>query len=333
VQRIGILLSLLCLAGVSACDGPVPTILAERSPSQPVPPYEEELPSGLPPGPVQSFPHAPGDRGGQANTTTQQRSPGYPQEFQVTSMRGTSHVPAIRGNTVQALRAAHRQGIKHVEVDLYQTLDGVLVTTHEPGVKRCGDVRAMNSAPALGCRGKGGLRVATLSEVLQIPFESIYLDLKETKRLERAERAVRAAAEAIVAADRADDAVMMVYQAPSPVLRIIRRHSLRAGLKGYPLTEQDAELLVHQASALGLEMACLKAEHLTAALVRDSIDLGVWHLPWSVNRAELPHWRELAEAGAGGLIVLHYAAARERVAPHWVDRWRNGRNAGAEQGT
>jgi len=248
-------------------------------------------------------------------------------------MRGTSHLPAIRGNTVQALRAAHRQGIAHVEVDLYLTRDDVLLTTHEPGVAGCGDVRAMNSAPVLGCRAKGGLRVATLGEVLEIPFESIYLDLKETKRLERAERAVRAAARAIVAAGREDDAVMMVYQAPEPVLRIIRRHSLRAGLKGYPTSRQEAELVVHQASALGLEMACLKAQQLTAELVRDSIDLGVWHLPWSVNPDELPHWRQLAEAGAGGLIVLHYAAARDQVAPHWVDRWRLRRSGEADQGT
>ncbi len=262
-----------------------------------------------------------------------QRSPSYPQEFHVTSMRGTSFLPAIRGNTIQALRAAHRQGIQHVEVDLFLTLDGVLLTTHEPGVAGCGDVRAMNSAAALGCRTKGALRVATLSEVLEIPFGAIYLDLKDTRRLERAERAVRAAAQAIVAAGREDDVLAMVYQAPDPVQRIIRRHALRAGLKGYPDSEQGAELLVHQASALGFEMACVKAEHLSAELVRDSLDLGVWHLPWSVNRAELPHWRQLADAGAGGMIVLHYAAAREQVAPHWVDRWPVHRSSETQAGT
>ena len=81
-------------------------------------------------------------------------------------------------------------------------------------------------------------------------------------------------------------------------------------------------MLVHQASALGLEMVCVKAAQLTPELVRDSMDLGVWHLPWSVDRGALPHWTALAEAGVGGLIVLHYAAARDLVAPHWVDRWR-----------
>ena len=246
------------------------------------------------------------------------RAPRFPTEFQVTTMQGVSVNPVLKGNTINALRLAHQQGVRYVEVDLFTSEDGVLVTTHEPGIRGCGDVRKMAAAAALQCRLPGQLRVASLAQVLEIPFAGIYLDLKETKQLEAAEPTVRRAAQAVVEAKRQADVVLMVYQAPDSVVQTIRAHGLRAGMKGYPEHARDTMKLARQAAAAGFEMVCVKAKYVTPELVAESAKLGVWHLPWSVTRRPA-HWRALAEAGVGGMIVQQYQWVRDHVAPHWMD--------------
>ena len=104
----------------------------------------------------------------------------------------------------------------------------------------------------------------------------------------------------------------------SSAIRVIRERGLRAGLKGYPKDIEGTARMSDAASALGFEMLSVNTALLNPELVTRSARQGVWHLPWSTTPSEVPHWRELARAGAGGLIVLHYDLARDKVAPDWV---------------
>lgn len=239
----------------------------------------------------------------------------------MTSMRGTSHAPYLEGNTLEAIQAAQREGILYVEVDLVATRDGALVTAHQAYVKDCGTLSKMTLNQVLGCRVHGGLRVATLEAVLALPFKGLYLDLKDTREAdtERAQMAVESAARAVIRSRRSADTVLMLYDAPPEVVKPIAAHRLRAGIKGYPKSVADTEAMVDRAAELGFEMLCVNAEFVTPELLAASAKRGIWHLPWSTDPAEADHWRALAEAGAGGLIVLHYELATKRVAPYWVD--------------
>jgi glycerophosphoryl diester phosphodiesterase len=275
-----------------------------------------------------ALPNAPPD-GSAARTSGEPaprpRAPRFPTEFQVVTMQGSSYRPSIRGNTLESLRAAHAQGVRYVEVDLFATVDDVLVTSHEAGIRECGDVRTMTSERVLACRLEHNLRVASLPQVLELPFAGIYLDLKETKEPEAAPRVVRIAAQAIVEAGREADVVVMVYSTPDQVLQTLRQHGLRAGMKGYPRNPDDTAELVRQAARVGFELVCVKSVYVTPELVGRAAELGVWLLPWSIDAGKLAHWQALAQAGIGGMIVLQYEVARKRVAPHWVSPTHFGR--------
>jgi glycerophosphoryl diester phosphodiesterase len=236
-------------------------------------------------------------------------------------MRGTSHAPYLEGNTLDSLRAAARQGIGYVEVDLVATADGVLVTAHESYVRGCGTLAKMQLDQVLGCTVKGGLKLAELDAVLSLPFKGWFLDLKDTRGADptRAAQAVESAARAVIRSGHREDAVLMLYEAAPAATRVIREQRLRAGLKGYPKDLAGSARMVDEASALGFEMLSVNTAMLSPELVTRSARQGIWHLPWSTNRSDVDHWRELARAGAGGLIVLHYDVAREKVAPDWVD--------------
>jgi glycerophosphoryl diester phosphodiesterase len=286
-------------------------------------PSDEVAPAGRPPAPATGASAAPplASATGSADPAGADvigRTRRFPKEFQVTAMRGVAPRGPSNGNTIQSFRAAHEKGVRYVEVDLFMTRDGALVSAHEPAVEGCGIIPNMAAETLLNCAMPHGFRVASLSQILSIPFAGIFLDLKETKQAEAAPRVVQAAAQAVVAAKREQDVVLMTYNAPEAVVRIVRENGLRAGMKGYPSSPADTEQLVRQAAAAGFEMICVKAKYVTPELIRKSAELGVWHLPWSIAAHTLPHWQALAQAGAGGLIVLHYELVRKEVAPHWT---------------
>lgn len=236
-------------------------------------------------------------------------------------MRGTSHAPYLEGNTLDAIEAAQREGIQYIEVDLVATRDGTLVTAHQSYVKDCGTLSKMTLNQSLGCRIHGGLKLATLDAVLALPFKGLFLDLKDTREPDqrRAQMAVESAARAVVASRRSGDTVLMIYDTPEEVVKPILEHGLRGGIKGYPKSVTDTEAMVTRAAELGFEMICVNTDFVTPDLLAASAKRGIWHLPWSTDPSNAGHWRALAEAGAGGLIVLHYELAKEQVAPYWVD--------------
>ena len=253
----------------------------------------------------------------------------------MTAMRGVAPGGPSNGNTIQSFRTANEKGVRYVEVDVFTTKDGVLVSAHEAGIEHCGVIQNMRSETLLNCTMPHGFRVASLQQILAFPFSGIFVDLKETKHEEAAESVVRIAAKAVIEAGRQKDVVLMMYTAPESVVRMVHEQGIRAGLKGYPASSEDTLEIVRKAAAAHFEMVCVKAMYVTPELVRESAKLGVWHLPWSIAAHTAQHWQELAAAGAGGLIVLHFDKAQKEILPHWQDPsylW-NGSSSGAVPAT
>jgi len=250
----------------------------------------------------------------------------YPQEFQVVSLRGSAVNPFLSGNSVESLQLAAREGVRFVEVDFQLTADDVLVSSHEKDIDKCGTVMTLPSEVVRKCVLPGGRHVATLEQLLALPFEAIYLDLKDGRYRDvaRAQRAATVAAKSVASAGRQKDVVLMMYHFPEQTLSLLRRLGLRGGGKGYPKTEEDAEQLVEKTARAGLEMVCVNAEFVSPELVRRSAKLGVWHLPWSTDADSIEHWKALASAGAAGMVVLGYELAEEQVAPRWSALSQNG---------
>jgi glycerophosphoryl diester phosphodiesterase len=242
-----------------------------------------------------------------------------PRRFHVVSMRGSAIDPFIDGNAIEALRAARAQGVRDVEVDLVLTRDGALVTSHGVNQDPCPPFDRTTLAEAKSCTLRGGRHVATFEETLELGFDTVFADLKNTRpKGADGATAVEAAAAAVTRAGARDRAVLMLYEAFPESVASVRRYGVRAGLKGYPAETADSQTLVHRAAALGFELLCVKAEQVDARLIADAARLGVWLLPWS-TRFDLARWKHLAEAGAGGLIVLHGRLAMDRVLPAWKD--------------
>jgi glycerophosphoryl diester phosphodiesterase len=243
----------------------------------------------------------------------------YPKEFQVVSLRGSAVNPFLSGNSVESLQLAAREGVRFVEVDFQLTADDVLISSHEKDIEKCGTVMTLPSEVVRKCVLPGGRHVATLEQLLALPFEAIYLDLKDGRYRDvaRAQRAATAAAKAVASAGRQKDVVLMMYHFPEKTLSLLRKLGLRGGGKGYPKSEEDAEQLVEKTARAGLEMVCMNAEFVSPALVRRSAELGVWHLPWSTDADSIEHWKALASAGAAGMVVLGYELAEKQVAPQW----------------
>jgi glycerophosphoryl diester phosphodiesterase len=233
-------------------------------------------------------------------------------------MRGTAFAPAVAGNTIEALRAAHSQQVRYIEIDLILTRAQRLITAHEPPLKPCGVVSRLTESQLRGCRLKGGLHVATLAQALAIPFDGVFLDLKDTKSTDdRGRQAVAEAVRVVSQHSRAEQAVLMVYSADDDLVAPIKQAGLRAGLKGYPESVEETRKYVDEAASKGMEMLCVNSDRVTPELIAYSAKKGVWHLPWSTKPNQARQWAELARAGAGGLIVLHYDVALTRAAPHW----------------
>ncbi len=243
----------------------------------------------------------------------------YPKEFQVVSLRGSAVNPFLSGNSLESLQLAAQEGVQFVEVDFQLTADDVLVSSHEKDIEKCGTVMTLPTEVVRKCVLPGGRHVATLEELLKLPFEAIYLDLKDGRYRDvaRAQRAATVAAEAVATAGRQKDVVLMMYHFPEQTLALLRRLGLRGGGKGYPKSPEETEQLVEKAARAGLEMVCVNAEFVSPALVSRSAELGVWHLPWSTDAESIEHWKALASAGAGGLVVLGYELTKEQVAPRW----------------
>jgi hypothetical protein len=265
----------------------------------------------------------PYGRSGPIELTALQNADFFPAQFRTVMMRGAAPQPPVAGNTLDGFEAALAQGVRFVEADFHLSLDRQLVASHDRDLGgSCGDVARRTLAELRSCRLAEGHRIATLGDLLSMPFEEIYVDLKETARADDAHvvATVQRAIAELEAAHRKDSAVLMLYRVTDEAARLIREHGVRAGTKGYPQNADQARALIDLAASHGMEMTCMSASVLTPELVTYAARRGVWQLPWDYSRtSNVPHWQALARAGIGGLIVTNRRLVMEQVEPHWRD--------------
>jgi len=183
--------------------------------------------------------------------------------------------------------AGHVRGIlrayRHVEVDLLLDARGRLVGAHD--AEKLARIERGRVADPL-----------TLPELLAMPAERVFLDMKDTlpvaeappadsaarRGLEaRALRALDAAADAIAAAGRGDEVFVMTYWLSETLAERARERDVRLMAQGYPRSEEDALGLVREAAALGLDHACIPLRRVTARVLDESQRLGVHHVPYT----------------------------------------------------
>ncbi len=245
----------------------------------------------------------------------------FPDEFEVVLMRGNATDPPVEGNSLDAFEAAHAQGIRFVEVDFRVSQDGYLIATHPDALGGdCGRASQSTLAELRECRLDGDRRIATLEDLLEFPFESIYIDLKASSGATAEElfEMVETAVDAIIDADRRQDSVLMLYDIDDDVAELIAELEIRGSLKGYPSDPESVTAMIDETASYGLEMMCINAANLSPELVEYSMSQAVWQLPWDHTReANIPHWETLSAAGIGGIIV-----DTDAIVPHSViDAW------------
>ena len=89
-------------------------------------------------------------------------------------------------------------------------------------------------------------------------------------------------------------------------------------MKGYPKSADDVTAYISRAEAENFEFICVQASKISAKQVTEAAERGVWFLTWDhVRQNNVAHWRALAEAGMGGLIVDNPVLASTEAAPRF----------------
>ena len=100
------------------------------------------------------------------------------------------------------------------------------------------------------------------------------------------------------------DALAMQMVLKPETLDVIRRHGIRAGMKGYPKSRTAAEDMVDAAQANGFEAICIHITYVDRRMLGYSQARGVWHLTWELNEKTPAQWRwlsgQLGKAGKRG---------------------------------
>jgi hypothetical protein len=251
----------------------------------------------------------------------------FPSRFRTTSVRGQAAGLPGSGNSLDGFERAAEEGVRAVEADFRLNADGVLVAAHDDEMSgNCGRVSRATSARLERCRLAHGYRTATLRQLLALPFDEIYLDLKDTligvdrfgtTDPSRAANAVRRAIADVRAAGRTSDVTITVYEAPDAVKVLGDEEGVRGGLKGYPHTAQETLRMNRIAALYGLELVCVEVVAVNAEVIEDAARMGVWHLPWAGDGVGVRRLRALAAEGLGGLITDQYDLIDDEVAPSW----------------
>jgi hypothetical protein len=221
------------------------------------------------------------------------------------------------GNSLEAYR---RVPTCFAESDFQQTPSGAIISAHDEELTgNCGKVSQSTPQLLKKCRMANGDHLASLSDFLRVPLTEWFIDLKASISDNDAAvvRAVKTAVDEIRAAGRSQGAVLMLYRAPQEAVELVRAGHVRAAMKGYPDTVEGTRQLVREASKNGFEMVCVNIAVIDKSLVEYARGLGVWLLAWETGRKPPPNWRELAEAGLGGLITgrTEFAAVKIQQPP------------------
>lgn len=175
------------------------------------------------------------------------------------------------------------------------------------------DVAASTSVELRRCKLVGGYRIATLDELLTVPFYEIYLDLKDTAHASGA-KAVEQAIRDVKTADRLDDVVFMVYDASRAIVSQLHDAGARGRLKGYPTNVEEALRMNRVAQSARLELVCVNLPYVTERVIADAAGRGVWHLAW-MGEPDIASLRQLASKGLDGLITKQYARVDREIRP------------------
>jgi glycerophosphoryl diester phosphodiesterase len=230
------------------------------------------------------------------------------------SIQGQSENLPSSGNSLEGIRRAFRDGVRAVEVDFRLAADGKLVASHNAELSgTCGTVAGSTSVELRGCRLARGYRIATLDQLLTIPFEEIYLDLKDTAHVSGA-RAVDQALRDVGKAKRLGDVVLMVYDASPEIVSSIHDAGARGGLKGYPTSVEETLRMNRVAQAARLELVCVNLPYVSERVIEDAARRGVWHLAWK-GEPDIASLRQLASKGLGGLITKQYGRVHSAIRP------------------
>lgn len=156
------------------------------------------------------------------------------------------------------------------------------------------------------CSLKNNFTRVTLEEVFTLPFEKIFLDIKDTFYNTHPSfylTVVRNLIEAIQADGMEDKVILMLYRVNEDIHQLLHSNNILAGIKGYPKSAEEALQIIRHASRYKtIEMACFAAEAVTPLLIKESAQYGIYHIPyyWSSVADKDLSW--LPRAGAAGLI-------------------------------
>lgn len=240
--------------------------------------------------------------------------------FAVTAIR--SHTDGQPGNTWEAVSAAWEAGVRYIEIDVRLSRDGALIPGRvdllEAFTSCTGSLRETDAADLAACTylSDPSIAVLPLTEgMVGVDFDGVYLDLKFTEEelAGEIEPALAAVEEVRQALPRPEVVVAMSYSAPFAAAFVAA--GARAGWKGYP-DAGEAAAFVAAGHDLGVEMLCAEAIALDAALLDESAELGLWHLPWEYpSRTDEVLLNLLYQHGAGGLITDRVADLTALVPP------------------
>jgi hypothetical protein len=170
---------------------------------------------------------------------------------------------------------------RHVEVDLMLDRRGVLVGAHDS--EKLDLVHDGSNPDPL-----------TLPQLLSLPFERVFLDMKDTlfersstdsppdaEVVEHAERAVATAFDAAVANGRREAVYVMVYWTSDAMVALARERRVQLMLQGYPQNDADSLEIVRTASRYGLRHVCIPLARVTDPVLEESRRSGVTHIPYT----------------------------------------------------
>jgi len=244
----------------------------------------------------------------------------FPDEFRNTTIRGSSFDLSIPGNTKEAFMVAGTDLIKYAEADFMLSSDNILVSIHNENIgRKCAPVRQRTFIELQKCAFGNEWHLATLVEFLRQPFREVYVDLKDTLSLDKilALRSVNAAIKSIKQTGRRDSAIIMIYNITPEIIDLIKENHIRAGLKGYPCSKKETMTLVKVAACYGFELVCVPLSQVSARIIKDSADMGVWHLDWYIDKPNIFFWRSLIKEGLGGIISPYYRLVEEQASSYW----------------
>ena len=108
-------------------------------------------------------------------------------------------------------------------------------------------------------------------------------------------------------------AVLMIYNLPPEALALVKKHNIRAGLKGYPSNTEEALKMIDSASEMGLEMVCISEHLIDENLLAYAKKSDIWLLPWTASKPKPERWQKMVDWGAGGLITAWVGWSTENL--------------------